>query len=208
MQTAMSRTRAVTRKMSQLAELVMCCPSPITAFSDELLHRRIKMLLTYVPYMLEKRVGWLTRRQELTLLSDDLTFDEVIEEHEMQTAPLFTREAFLQAGLSDEHSQYGVLGRVIAIQCVHHPCDDHIVLDISFPQPTFRTTEASRSSSLRQYGALLFDERGIDRSIECVSVECPVLSLGVRCPRLREVAHSLCDARKYVLLGLLQHWLL
>ena len=62
MQTALSRTRAMTRKMSQLAELVMCCPSPITAFSDELLHRRrINMLLRYGLSMLEKRVGWLTR---------------------------------------------------------------------------------------------------------------------------------------------------
>ncbi|TBU49053.1 hypothetical protein BD309DRAFT_161041 [Dichomitus squalens] len=56
--------------------------------------------------------------EELTLLSDDLTLDEVIEEHEVKTAPLFTRDAFLQAGLADEHSQYGVLGRIISIQCV------------------------------------------------------------------------------------------
>ena len=52
----------------------------------------------------------------MTLLSDDLIFDEIIEEHEIKTAPLLTREAFLQSGIADESSQYGVLGRISSIQ--------------------------------------------------------------------------------------------
>ncbi|PIL36894.1 hypothetical protein GSI_00584 [Ganoderma sinense ZZ0214-1] len=63
---------------------------------------------------------------ELTLLSDDYTLEDIIEEHEIKTAPLFTREALLNSGASSERSQYGVLGRVLA---VHQPPGSHKMED-------------------------------------------------------------------------------
>ena len=49
-------------------------------------------------------------------MDDDWILDDIVEEHDVKTAPLFTREAFLKSGASNESSQYGVLGRVLAIQ--------------------------------------------------------------------------------------------
>ncbi|KAI0751494.1 hypothetical protein C8Q80DRAFT_1157639 [Daedaleopsis nitida] len=53
---------------------------------------------------------------EMALLFDDARVDNAeLEEHELKTAPMFTREAFLSAGVNEENSQYGVLGRIISI---------------------------------------------------------------------------------------------
>ena len=53
----------------------------------------------------------------MALLYSERSFDEsMMDTHEIKTAPLFTREAFIATGISEESSQYGVLGRVISIQ--------------------------------------------------------------------------------------------
>lgn len=39
-------------------------------------------------------------------------------DHEVKTAPLLTRDAYLSTGLFERPSQYGVLGAVISIQLV------------------------------------------------------------------------------------------
>ncbi|KAJ8457525.1 hypothetical protein ONZ51_g11479 [Trametes cubensis] len=52
---------------------------------------------------------------ELALLCDDCTVDDAIEDHELMTAPLFTREAYLTGGISETRNQYGVLGSVLSV---------------------------------------------------------------------------------------------
>lgn len=54
---------------------------------------------------------------EMLLLSDvsSTTFQQT--DHDLRTAPLFTRDAYESTGLAETHaSQYGVLGSVLAVQ--------------------------------------------------------------------------------------------
>ena len=54
--------------------------------------------------------------QETSLLNLDAPLEDLTEEHEVITAPLFTRDAYLAAGMADKHQQYGVMGSVVAIK--------------------------------------------------------------------------------------------
>lgn len=49
----------------------------------------------------------------LTVDASDLSKD-----HELQTAPLITREAYIAAGYKKHSTQYGVMGQVLSIQYV------------------------------------------------------------------------------------------
>lgn len=52
--------------------------------------------------------------------SDDDTRDPMrLSSHDLATAPLLTREAFTFIKGSGRATQYGVLGRTLAIQCVY-----------------------------------------------------------------------------------------
>ncbi|KAI0824647.1 hypothetical protein BC628DRAFT_1377114 [Trametes gibbosa] len=51
----------------------------------------------------------------MALLFDECTLEDSIESHELRTAPLFTRDAYLASGVVEEGSQYGVLGRVLSV---------------------------------------------------------------------------------------------
>ena len=51
--------------------------------------------------------------------SDGKEGDMEISQHDMATAPLLTREAYLLTQRSGQATQYGVLGRALAIQCVY-----------------------------------------------------------------------------------------
>jgi hypothetical protein len=51
--------------------------------------------------------------QGLTVDASDLSKD-----HEIQTAPLITREAYIAAGYKKHSTQYGVMGQALSIQCV------------------------------------------------------------------------------------------
>ena len=42
-----------------------------------------------------------------------------LSNHDMATAPLLTREAYIFTKRSGQATQYGVLGRALAIQCVY-----------------------------------------------------------------------------------------
>ncbi|OBZ76986.1 hypothetical protein A0H81_03799 [Grifola frondosa] len=53
--------------------------------------------------------------EELCLLSDT-NVGSIDGEHDLITAPVMTRHAYVMAGLEEERSQYGVLGSVLAIQ--------------------------------------------------------------------------------------------
>ncbi|KZT12865.1 uncharacterized protein LAESUDRAFT_808383 [Laetiporus sulphureus 93-53] len=52
--------------------------------------------------------------EELALLKDSSTHDQA-EDHEYQTAPVLTQEAFVSAGFTQRPSQYGVLGAILSI---------------------------------------------------------------------------------------------
>lgn len=54
--------------------------------------------------------------QERSLLNLGAPLEDSTEEHEVITAPLFTRDAYLAAGMADKHQQYGVMGSVVAIK--------------------------------------------------------------------------------------------
>ncbi|KAI6033696.1 hypothetical protein BKA83DRAFT_4179910 [Pisolithus microcarpus] len=57
-------------------------------------------------------------------------------EHEMRTAPLITREAFVAAGFKDRVVQYGVLGETLSIQSksgVHVPIDPRLYINTNAP---------------------------------------------------------------------------
>ena len=57
--------------------------------------------------------------QEMDLLYGERSFDEsIMDPHDIRTAPLFTREAFMESNLPEESSQYGVLGCILSIWCV------------------------------------------------------------------------------------------
>ena len=43
----------------------------------------------------------------------------ILSSHDMATAPLLTREAYMFTQRSGQATQYGVLGRALAIQCVY-----------------------------------------------------------------------------------------
>ncbi|KAI9001331.1 hypothetical protein BD414DRAFT_533084 [Trametes punicea] len=76
---------------------------------------------------------------ELALLCDDCTIGNSIESHEIMTAPLFTRNAYLAGELSDKGVQYGVLGRIISIKRqagVLKPEDPRLYLNTSAPLST------------------------------------------------------------------------
>jgi len=49
---------------------------------------------------------------------DDNDSSEVIPTHDLLTAPLMTREAFLRVRSDKRMGQYGVIGKVLGIQCV------------------------------------------------------------------------------------------
>ncbi|KAI0722198.1 hypothetical protein C8T65DRAFT_134814 [Cerioporus squamosus] len=54
---------------------------------------------------------------ELALLSADCEVEDTgMEDHELRTAPLFTREAYKSLGHAKVDGQYGVLGRIISTQ--------------------------------------------------------------------------------------------
>jgi hypothetical protein len=55
-----------------------------------------------------------TLQQELQLL-DDASLDShgQSRDHELRTAPIFTRDAYVAAGFHDHAAQYGVLGKVM-----------------------------------------------------------------------------------------------
>ncbi|RDX53600.1 hypothetical protein OH76DRAFT_1479402 [Lentinus brumalis] len=53
---------------------------------------------------------------ELSLLSVDGPLEEATKDHEVITAPLLTRGAYLAADMADKRHQYGVLGSVVAIK--------------------------------------------------------------------------------------------
>lgn len=55
-----------------------------------------------------------SRQEELQLL-DDMSLDSGARsiDHEWRTAPIFTRDAYNEAGLKATSTQYGVLGKVI-----------------------------------------------------------------------------------------------
>ncbi|RPD66709.1 hypothetical protein L227DRAFT_1225 [Lentinus tigrinus ALCF2SS1-6] len=58
---------------------------------------------------------------EMALLSDDgEAKDTGIEDHELRTAPLFTREAYKSTGRAKGDGQYGVFGRILSFQCVSY----------------------------------------------------------------------------------------
>ncbi|OJT13381.1 hypothetical protein TRAPUB_10147 [Trametes pubescens] len=54
--------------------------------------------------------------QELSLLNLESSLEDVAGEHEIITAPLLTREAYVAAGMQQKQSQYGVLGSLTAIR--------------------------------------------------------------------------------------------
>lgn len=57
-------------------------------------------------------------------------------EHEMRTAPLITREAFVAAGFKDRVVQYGVLGETLSIHsksAVHVPIDPRLYINTNAP---------------------------------------------------------------------------
>lgn len=49
---------------------------------------------------------------------DDNDSSEVIPTHDILTAPLMTREAYLSVRSDKRMGQYGVIGKVLGIQCV------------------------------------------------------------------------------------------
>ncbi|KAI9001330.1 hypothetical protein BD414DRAFT_474339 [Trametes punicea] len=53
---------------------------------------------------------------ELALLNVDGPLEDATGEHEVITAPLLTRHAYVAAGMAQKRSQYGVLGSLIAIR--------------------------------------------------------------------------------------------
>ncbi|RPD66711.1 hypothetical protein L226DRAFT_498247 [Lentinus tigrinus ALCF2SS1-7] len=55
-------------------------------------------------------------RVELSLLNINAPLEEATEEHEVVTAPLLTRDAYVSAGMAEKCQQYGVLGSVVAIK--------------------------------------------------------------------------------------------
>ncbi|KAI0356495.1 hypothetical protein OH77DRAFT_1423428 [Trametes cingulata] len=54
--------------------------------------------------------------EELRFLNLDVPLADATDEHEVITAPLLTREAYIAAGMSQKRSQYGVFGSVISIR--------------------------------------------------------------------------------------------
>lgn len=50
------------------------------------------------------------RQEELTLLNHSASDTQEQSNHELMTAPLITREAYLEAGFSSAVTQYGVIG--------------------------------------------------------------------------------------------------
>lgn len=49
-------------------------------------------------------------QEELTLLNHSIVDSENQSNHELMTAPLITREAYIEAGFHSSTTQYGVLG--------------------------------------------------------------------------------------------------
>ncbi|KAI0637943.1 hypothetical protein C8Q77DRAFT_1070335 [Trametes polyzona] len=81
--------------------------------------------------------GNTTRRlQEFSFLNLDSSLENVSNEHEVVTAPLLTRGAFVAAGMHDKRPQYGVLGSVTAIceqQTGYRPQDPRLYLNTNAP---------------------------------------------------------------------------
>ena len=50
--------------------------------------------------------------------SDEEADDDLVSKHDLSTAPLMTREAFIFTEREGGSTQYGVLGKVLSIQCV------------------------------------------------------------------------------------------
>lgn len=57
-------------------------------------------------------------QEEFQLLDDETSGGTESCEHEVKTAPLFTRDAKLPAGFCPHRSQYGLLGSLLAIRRV------------------------------------------------------------------------------------------
>lgn len=59
-------------------------------------------------------------QEELHLIQDGASaIKGRSKEHEIRTAPIITRDAYVAAGYRDQATQYGVLGRVTSILYEH-----------------------------------------------------------------------------------------
>ncbi|EIW61790.1 uncharacterized protein TRAVEDRAFT_44610 [Trametes versicolor FP-101664 SS1] len=73
---------------------------------------------------------------ELTLLNLDSSLDDVAGEHEIITAPLLARDAYVAAGMQQKQSQYGVFGSLTAIRersASYAPHDPRLYVNTNAP---------------------------------------------------------------------------
>ncbi|KAI0773976.1 hypothetical protein C8Q74DRAFT_1448046 [Fomes fomentarius] len=82
--------------------------------------------------------------EEIALLDHGLWEDNsILEDHELITAPLFTREAYLNSGFEEDSSQYGVLGRILSIHDpsgVRVPEEPRLYVNTNAPFSALATT--------------------------------------------------------------------
>jgi hypothetical protein len=96
-------------------------PSPSSQFKQPMPEDQV-CSFRFSPRLSPDLNSWLRycNKQELLLLSNPRggnTDDDDDRSHEVLTAPCMTRGALLASGL-ERSAQYGVLGRVLSIQCV------------------------------------------------------------------------------------------
>ena len=77
--------------------------------------------------------------------------DTGMEEHELKTAPLFTRDAYKSLGRTREDGQYGVLGRILSIQYVIR-CTVDVCHCAEIDESTERCACPRRTATVREYG--------------------------------------------------------
>ncbi|KAH9849873.1 hypothetical protein C2E23DRAFT_870336 [Lenzites betulinus] len=74
--------------------------------------------------------------EELSLLNLDASPEDTAGEHEMITAPLLSREAYVAAGMLQKRSQYGVFGSLTAIRekgATYTPQDPRLYVNTNAP---------------------------------------------------------------------------
>lgn len=129
-------------------------------------------------------------QEEMQLLDDGTPGITESFEHEVVTAPLFTRDAKFPAGFCQHKSQYGLLGSLIGIRCVrsstkrgtnvdHRPFRDKTRTEVQAdPRLYVNTVRSGVQSNYSQPSNLN-------------SAECTILCNCLRGPGFREIAHRL-----------------